>query len=209
MRTFIKWVENVLLCILIVLAVISASSFLNSKKNPKYIPGIGPYKFMAVLSGSMSPTFNVYDLIIDKTTNIDDLKAGDVITFRESNLLVTHRISKVENKAGKKSFITRGDANNIEDQAVVMPEQVQAKYIFKIPYMGFVLSKMRGPIGVAIIWGIFFYFTLMELIPEFTKKTESEKVTDTKEGAFVKGNLSHFKKSISSVHSDVNLKSKS
>lgn len=174
MRTFTKWVGNVLLCILIVLAVISVSSFLNSKKNPKYIPGIGPYKFMAVLSGSMSPTFNVYDLIIDKTTSIDNLKAGDVITFRQDNLLVTHRISEVKNKDGKKSFITRGDANNIEDQILVMPEQVQAKYIFKISYMGFVISKIRGPIGIAIIWTVFLYFALMELIPEFVKNRENK-----------------------------------
>lgn len=168
-KTIFKWLGDILLCMLIIAAVFSIFSFVQSKRNSNYIPGIGPYKFMAVLSGSMRPTFNVYDMIVDKTVNSNDLQTGDVITMREGDALVTHRIVKIEEKDGKKSFVTRGDANNVEDQTPVAPEQVQAKYLFRIPYMGLVLSRIREPIGIGIVLSVFMFFTMIELIQQIMK----------------------------------------
>lgn len=179
-KTILKWFGDILLCVLITTAVFSVFSFVKSKQNSDYIPGMGPYKFMAVLSGSMSPTFNVYDLIVDKEINPNDLREGDVITIREGDALVTHRIVKIEEKDSKKSFITRGDANNVEDQSPVTSEQVEGKYQFRIPYMGLILRKIRGPIGIGIVWSAFIFFAMLELIPEFSKgkKKGTEKSED-------------------------------
>lgn len=183
-KTIFRWLGDIVLCMLVITAVFSVFSFVQSKRNSNYIPGIGPYKFMAVLSGSMSPTFNVYDMIVDKTVNPNDLRIGDVITMSEGNALVTHRIVKIEEKDGKKYFITRGDANNVEDQSLVTIEQVQAKYLFRIPYIGLILSKIRGPIGIGIVWAVFIFFAMAEIIPEIlkVKKKDAEATKENKDG---------------------------
>jgi signal peptidase I len=169
-KTTMKWLENTLLGMLVIIAVFSVFSFVKSKKNPNYILGMASYKFMAVLSGSMSPTFNVYDLIVDKEVSPKDIHLGDVITFREGDVLITHRVIKMEEKEGKKFFVTRGDANDVEDYNPVTSEQVQAKYLFRIPYMGLVLSKIRGAVGIGIVWAAFILFAMLELMPEFKKE---------------------------------------
>lgn len=103
-------------------------------------------KPMTVLTGSMSPSINPGDIIIDKKIDAKAIKEGDIITFRaSSNVLITHRIVEVISKDGEISFKTKGDANNSEDEKLVDEEQVVGGYIFKIPYAGYI-SKLTGNI---------------------------------------------------------------
>jgi signal peptidase I len=176
MKTFFKWLGNVLLILLIICAVLSMFSFIRSRKNLNTIPSIGQYKFMVVLSGSMSPTFNVYDMIVDKRVKTEELKKGDVITFWESNkILVTHRIVDIQSKDGKTAYRTRGDANNVTDDKLVDPSEVEGTYMFRIPYIGLVVSKLKGPIGLVVVWAVFMYVIFLEFFfKKKEKKTASE-----------------------------------
>lgn len=174
MKTFFKWVGNVLLILLVVLAVLSGISFIKSKKNPNSVPAIGPYKFMAVLSGSMSPTFNVYDMIIDKKADTNKLNKGDVITYWSGDVLVTHRVVEVREKDNKRVFKTKGDANNVEDDQLVEASNIEGIYLFRIPYMGLVVSKLRGPIGLAIVWILLIYVVFSEFLGGKGRKETKE-----------------------------------
>ena len=179
MKILFKWVGNLCLCILVVIAIISIVSFIKSKSTKNYIPGIGSYKFLAVLSGSMSPTFNTYDMIVDKQVNTGELKEGDVITSRIEDVLVTHRITKVFTKDGDTFFNTKGDANNVEDDRVIAAKDVVGKYILHIPYMGLVMSKIRGPLGIGVMWAIFIFIAINEILVELNnskKKKEQVKL---------------------------------
>lgn len=173
MKKIFKWLGNVLLVIIVILAVLSVFSFIKSRKNPNAAPSIGPYKFMAVLSGSMSPTFNVYDMIVDKQVKPESLKKGDVITFwADSKTLVTHRIVDIQREDGKTAYKTRGDANNVADDKLVDPSKVEGTYIFRIPYGGLITSKLKGPIGLVIVWALFMYVIFSEFF--FKKKGKKE-----------------------------------
>lgn len=165
-KTFFRWLGNILLVIIIACAVLSVVSFIKSRKNPNTVPGIGSFKFMAVLSGSMNPTFNVYDLIVDKVTSTEKIKKGDVITFWAGDTLVTHRVVGIEENEDKRVYKTKGDANNVEDEASVDPSKVEGIYLFRIPYGGLVLSKLRGPVGFVIVWILLLY----AILPEFFRK---------------------------------------
>lgn len=116
-----------------------------------YIPGLGPYKIMSVLSGSMSPTFNAGDVIVGKTINPHDLKQGDIITFRFENSLTTHRVMNVINKDGNLIFKTKGDNNNVEDLEPVGDGNIISKYLFRVPLLGFAIMFMKGTAGVMSI----------------------------------------------------------
>lgn len=95
---------------------------------------------MVVQSGSMSGNaedhIEVGDLIFTVKPETDKLKAGDIISYMDGNIAVTHRIIEVQTDAdGKRSFVTKGDANNTEDPAVG-EDAVFGLYKGRIPGLG-------------------------------------------------------------------------
>ena len=153
----VKPVKIVLWCILgIVLALIliALSSLLVQKyikKTP--VPNIMGYSYMMVLTGSMNGTIDKDDLIIIKRT--DDYKNGDIVTFLDSNgTVVTHRIIRTEN--GK--FITKGDANEKEDNDPISESQIFGEKIAVIPKVGIVLRWFTQ--GGGIIYAVAFVVVL-------------------------------------------------
>ena len=92
-----------------------------------------------IVTGSMEPTLRVGDCILVAKTDPATLQEGDIITFVSEDpdtrgLLVTHRIISREADG---SFITRGDANPVEDALAVRTDQVRGKYIRKLHIFGF------------------------------------------------------------------------
>ena len=72
----------------------------------------------------MYPTLKKSDVILIKKYN--NYKQGDIITYAEdSNYLVTHRIIEKNNK----SFKTKGDNNNSEDDKTIQLENIKGKVI--------------------------------------------------------------------------------
>lgn len=113
------------------------------------VPMLFGFKNYAVLSPSMTPKYPVGSMVYVKSVPTDELKEKDVITFRGgANLPVTHRIERiVYEKDGTtvKGFVTKGDANDIEDGE--LPEdKVIGKVFFQIPVIGFILTYIKRPI---------------------------------------------------------------
>ncbi|SEB89137.1 signal peptidase, endoplasmic reticulum-type [Paramicrobacterium humi] len=118
---------------------------------------------LAVLSGSMVPTFNPGDLVVSKpVADPAALEIGEVITFQPVSgdpMLITHRIIGFEfGSDGTRNIITQGDANSASDKAIV-PDQVMGKMLYTVPFMGYVSNWVTAlnlawllPIaGVALI----------------------------------------------------------
>lgn len=112
---------NVLFYLFIAFLLIFAIANLSGKENK--VPKLFGYSFMAVQTESMvgdnKDSFNAGDLVIVKAINkkaIEELKVGDVITFKDTNLdpktnqLNTHRIVYIgTNSEGGKYYILQGD----------------------------------------------------------------------------------------------------
>ena len=84
----------------------------------------------------------------------NDYKVGDIITFGEiskTKTPTTHRIKDIKIVDGNPVYITKGDANNSEDNAEVLVTSVKGKVLFSVPYLGYVLNFMRQPIGFALV----------------------------------------------------------
>mgnify|MGYP000944182628 CR=1 FL=1 len=109
--------------ILIILFVLVILVLFAKYTNSDTILGFIPLK---VLSGSMEP----------------DIKTGDLI------------IVKVEiyNQNGDISFKTKGDANNAEDEDLVMGDDLVGKYIFRIPAFGYLTDLIRQPLGFVLLF---------------------------------------------------------
>lgn len=97
---------------------------------------IKPY---VVQSGSMEPSIQTGGLVWINTRD-KNVRIGDVVAYQvSSDLYVTHRIIGEEDGM----YITKGDANETQDLKPVAPEQIMGKYMFTVPYAGFVLAKIQ------------------------------------------------------------------
>ncbi len=113
-------------------------------------PLLLPYKALTVYSGSMEPAIHTGSVAIDVPIAAQDVKVGDVITFvrpDNQNELVTHRVRAIETGPSGRQWITRGDANSVDDPWRVAAVGAGYKYVFSIPYFGFVLVWLQSPIG--------------------------------------------------------------
>jgi len=128
-------------------------------KNPEDTPDIFGIKTFSIISGSMRPTININDIIIVKQCEERDLKKGDIISFKVDDEIITHRIVLIENIDGKTVYSTKGDDNNVIDTKNVEYNQIEGKYIGKIPRVGKILKFLKNKVvfGVIIILLIILY----------------------------------------------------
>ncbi len=112
-----------------------------------------PFSLFTVISPSMTPNIEVYDVVFVKKTDVDDLKVDDVITFYSSNAFfgntpITHRIVEILDIPDTGTmFRVKGDANQNADVDKVIPNNVIGKVMFKIPKLGklqFFLASKKG-----------------------------------------------------------------
>lgn len=109
--------------------------------------GFGRLKCYTVLSGSMEPEYPTGCLLFVKPVGIQQLKKGDVITFRRGDMIVTHRITEVftkEEHSAEVLFRTKGDANDTEDEGVVTKEDVIGVPAWKIPGLGYTVMFFQN-----------------------------------------------------------------
>ncbi len=119
------------------------------------------YNAYVVLTGSMLPKIKVEDVVVTKKVDAKDLKEGDIITFassdeRYSGTIITHRIKKkyYDSTTGKYTFQSKGDNNNVADNALVEEDNIYGKVILKIPKLGYLqlfLASKGGWILVILI----------------------------------------------------------
>ena len=106
-----------------------------------YLFKIKPY---VVMTGSMEPAIPVSSIcFVNETVPADSIKTGDVIAFRSGEMLVTHRVTAIN----EGRFTTKGDANDTEDAAPVTAENYIGKTVLTIPKAGIVIRFLHT------IWG--------------------------------------------------------
>jgi signal peptidase len=181
-KKFIKIFGNSIFALLIIFFILSISMSIGAKKNKDGVPSILGYKPMTVLTGSMAPKINPGDIIIDKSVKPENIKVGDVITYRVSDeMLITHRVIEVANKEGRLAFKTKGDANNIDDHNLVTEGQLVGRYAFRIPYAGYVSNFARSIYGFVLLIVVpavlLIYDQLKTVLPELKKEKDKKETT--------------------------------
>jgi len=146
---------GIVICVILVpILLMNLTIIVKSYINPDAVPDFFGIKPFVVLSGSMEPEILVGDLVIVQNVDPANLKANDVISFRDGESVVTHRIMELTETEGAPAFITRGDANNSDDTKPVTYEQVEGIYLFKINGVGNLAMFMQTPMGLLVFVGI-------------------------------------------------------
>lgn len=154
--------------VLTVIILCACSIGYNKIKNPQSPLTIFGYQLYVDITNSMVPDLHVNDIIIVKKCNKENIKVGDIITFREGNGTVTHRVIEIINDKGKTKYKTKGDNNNLEDDKPITYEEIEGKYLFKIRYLGFFITDKISFVLLVILILILSYFPYHKI--NFSKK---------------------------------------
>jgi signal peptidase len=164
-------VISIALWVIILLAALYAFTTLATRDNTK-VANVAGYTPMIVKTGSMSPEFEEGDLILIRTCDPSSLKVGDIITFhtiiQNEYALNTHRIVEINENAGVRSYVTKGDANEISDTHVIADGDIVGKYVAKVPKIGKVMDVLSSSTGFLVIivlpMVLFFIYQVYHLI---------------------------------------------
>lgn len=107
---------------------------------------------------SMQPTLRSGDMVAIKSAPFSSISVGDVIAFRTPEPLrvsagagtVIHRVVAIEERAGKRVLITKGD-NSALDTFPVGQEDLQGTLGARLPMVGLPLVFITSPKGIMFI----------------------------------------------------------
>ena len=82
------------------------------------LPSLLGWQRYAIVSGSMTGTYDRGSLVLDEVVPVGELQVGDVITYTPpaGDHLITHRIAWIgRDPSGARAYRTKGDANPVAD----------------------------------------------------------------------------------------------
>lgn len=136
-----KIVKFVILITLIILFIVNIILAIEEKTHM-----FGIYMFN-IVSESMEPTFYKDDLAVVRSCKVEELKKGDIITFKQEDRIISHRISEITEEKGEIKFITKGDNNEVEDLKPVDMQNIYGKVVFVIPKIGRIVNYIQNVSG--------------------------------------------------------------
>ena len=149
------WIYILLMPLLIYNVSLIVQAILIPDKTPSFL-GIKTY---VIVSGSMQPALEIGDIVIVKEEPPEQLHVNDIISFRQGQSVITHRIIE---KNDTKQYRTKGDYNNAEDHQLVHYQQVEGKVVAVIPKIGNITIFMQGKmvlISIVILFYIYLCYT--------------------------------------------------
>ena len=139
------------LVIVLPFLIFNLTLIIKSKLYPDKIADFMGYKPFIVISGSMETTINIGDLVIVKKVNSSSIHTGDIIAFKNGNIVISHRVKEVINDSGIYKFKTKGDNNNVADDFIVNSDAIEGIFVNKIPGLGSILLFLGKPIGLLMV----------------------------------------------------------
>jgi len=132
------------------------------------------WNMFSVDSASMSPQYQTDTLVIVQPADPDEIEVGDVITyvFNEDGVLVTHRVVDINKE--RKTFTTKGDANNSEDPIPVLWSNLVGKVTFSIPKLGKPLRFLTNPDNRYVVIGFIVMIFIVSLGWDILKRRKND-----------------------------------
>ena len=138
------------------------------------------YKFSIVMTGTMQPDINIGDIIIEKKVTQNEIQVGDMISYNiaGTNTSITHKVTKVINENGEKSFKTKGNNYNFEDPELVHYDMIEGKICKSITGLGVVIPYIFSKTGLAILAFIILtcYFMISNRKSRMAMRAETRKL---------------------------------
>ena len=174
MRT-VKRAAGVLFSILLWAVILMAALFsftTLATKDTNKVANLAGFTPLSVVSDSMAPTFRSGDLILIRQCDPAKLEQGDIISFHtiinNEYTINTHRISEIQEQNGLRSYVTKGDNNDIADVRMISDGDIIGRYVGRLPGFGKVVDFLSGTVGFLVVIVlpllVFFIYQVYHLI---------------------------------------------
>ena len=121
------------------------------------VPSVFGYSIMNIVSGSMEDEIPKGSYILIKKIDPEDVKREDVICFYSTDPQIyglpnTHRVVEEPiNNNGSIEFVTRGDANPINDQETAKGENLIGVYVKRLDTLTAFSNALKGNMMIFVI----------------------------------------------------------
>ena len=145
------------------------------------VPAITKSTPYTILTGSMVPTYPPGTLVIVRPVASDDIHIGTVVTYQlESGkpTLVTHRVVAINQPNlpdAVRTFVTKGDANDVPDANPVQYVQIRGEVWYSVPYIGWINNLVNGDmrsVVIPIVAGALFVYAGYQVV-QWTCSTQA------------------------------------
>ena len=174
-QTIGRVISSILYIILIPIIIFNFTLIIKSFMYPNETPDFFGYKSFVIVSGSMEPTIMTGDAILVKQVPESEIEEKDIISFRQGQTNVTHRIVAITEENGIKSYTTKGDNNHIEDKEKITYQQIEGKYQFKINQFGIVIEILKSKITLIVLMIMVIFVYIGKGNMKNKRKTRKEK----------------------------------
>lgn len=139
------------------------------------------FRMFTVISRSMTPVYDIGDVLVSKETEPSKIKENDIISYLGNTgdfygKVITHRVVGIElREDGKYYFRTKGDANMIEDP-IVSEDQLYGVVVHKSAILSFVYRIVGTKVGFLLFIIIPILFIIgSEMISTLLEKEEARR----------------------------------
>lgn len=169
MHVIQKIISIILYMILIPIIIFNFTLIIKSFVHPNETPDFFGYKSFVIVSGSMEPTIMTGDAILIKEVPENEITINDIVSFRQGETNVTHRIVGISDEDGRKKYQTKGDNNNTIDKELITYEQMEGKFQFKIDQFGVMIEFLKSKVTLVIL------ILMIAFVHFFKRNTECKK----------------------------------
>ena len=199
-----RWTFKLFNAAAIALILVSVFVLLSVVLTPAgQVPQVLGCSVFRVMTGSMEPEIREDSLLVVKKTPPEDIAPGDVISFFSPDPMLegavnTHRVVRIERENGRIRFITKGDANVIEDTYPTDASMLVGRVVFKSYGLGKAVSLLSNPLvfGTIILLPLLVILLMnlyraVRIAADIAKKEEEEAVQKALEEIKAKQNAEH------------------
>lgn len=163
--------------VILIIAIILVQKIFDNKIS------IGNYRMFTIVSGSMIPEYDIYDVVLVKETNPEDIKIGDDVAYlgdegEFNGKIVTHRVIDIIEEDGNYSFETKGVANTAADP-IISSSQIYGVVTYKPQVLSFLSHILNNAYGFYFLIFVPIAFLIFLEIIDFIKRKE-EKIEEGK-----------------------------
>lgn len=117
------------------------------------------YQYLNVISGSMSPNIPINTVVIIKKIPFNEIRVGDVVTYKVGSTNVTHRVVEIDKN--NKTLSTKGDNSSNIDKNIT-DKMIQGVVVGQLNNFGVVVNFLTDKYNftiliIGIILAIFLY----------------------------------------------------
>ncbi len=151
----LKIVWWVVLILLIALVVCIVSAKVKGK-----VPKIFGYSVVLITSQSMGDAIPVGTYILIEEISPKDIKENDIICFYSEDASIyghpnTHRVVSVIENDGKYEYVTKGDANAMQDAVTAKGEKLIGRYVRNLETLTWVSNAVQTQGMMVVFVGMF------------------------------------------------------